>query len=55
MLLNNKIKYFEKANTLEMGGFTIFDNGTWAIPIPTKTRQEAEKELNCKIVDYIWK
>lgn len=29
----------------------VFDNGKWAEIIPTKTKAEAEKELNCKIVD----
>lgn len=29
----------------------IFHSGKWAEIIPTKTKSEAEKELNCKIVD----
>lgn len=28
-----------------------FKDGVWAEIIPTKTKEEAEKELNCKIVD----
>lgn len=28
----------------------VFDNGIWATIIPTKTKEEAEKLLNCKIV-----
>ena len=29
----------------------IFKNGTWTKIIPTKTKEEAEKLLNCKIID----
>ena len=29
----------------------VFDNGKWATIIPTKTKEEAEKLLNCKIID----
>ena len=28
----------------------VFDNGQWAKIIPTKTKEEAEKLLNCKII-----
>jgi len=35
----------------DSNGNILFHNGIWATIIPTKTRQEAEKELNCKIVD----
>ena len=32
-------------------GSIIFFNGTWAKIIPTKTKEEAEKLLNCKILN----
>lgn len=34
-------------NVLWYGGVVVFNNGKFAKVIPTKTRQEAEKELNC--------
>lgn len=32
-------------------GFEIYQEGKWAEIIPAITKQEAEKELNCKIID----
>lgn len=48
--------YLKEDNTLygnkkDRGGARIFKNGVWATIIPTKTREQAEKELNCKIID----
>lgn len=47
--------YHEKDNALYgnkrgCGGAIIFKNGIWATVIPTKTIQEAEELLNCKII-----
>jgi len=39
---NNSILYY--------GDYCIFKDGIWASIIPTKTKEEAEKLLNCKIV-----
>jgi hypothetical protein len=41
----------EKNGHFIYDGVTIFGKGKWAEIIPTKTRLEAEKELNCKIID----
>lgn len=43
--------YFDLKIGLNLGNVKIFNNGIWAEIIPTKTKAEAEKELNCKIVD----
>jgi hypothetical protein len=47
--------YNERDNCLygdkkDRGGARLFQNGIWATIIPTKTKEEAEKLLNCKIV-----
>ena len=34
-----------------INGYRIFVNGKWANVISTKTKEEAEKLLNCKIID----
>lgn len=48
----NKI-FFHGDNSMvwSKGGGVIFKNGNWATIIPTKTKEEAEKLLNCKIID----
>ena len=43
--------YDSNINVLLLGSDGIFDNGVWATLIETKTKSEAEKELNCKIID----
>lgn len=45
--------YYPKTNILDdqNGNGHIFHNGTWATIIETKTKEEAEKLLNCKIID----
>ena len=48
--------YHERDNCLygdaeNNGGTRIFHKGQWAKIIPTKTKKEAEKLLNCKIID----
>ena len=45
--------YFRGDNSIvwSKGCGVIFDNGKWAKIIPTKTKEEAEKLLNCKIID----
>lgn len=48
-LNQNGFEYNKRA--LWMGDCVLFQNGQWAEKIPTKTRSEAEKELNCKIID----
>jgi hypothetical protein len=55
---NRSIKdyfYNERDNCLygdkkDRGGARLFQNGIWATIIPTKTKEEAERLLNCKIV-----
>ena len=47
--------YHERDNCLygdveNNGGTRIFREGNWATIIPTKTKEEAEKLLNCKII-----
>lgn len=44
-------EYFKELNIFEVFGSTVFDSGQWAKIIPTKTKAEAEKYLNCKIID----
>ena len=45
--------YFRGDNSIvwSKGCGVIFDNGKWANVISTKTKEEAEKLLNCKIID----
>lgn len=38
-------------NILYLWEIEIFNNGIWATIIQTKTKAQAEKELNCKIID----
>jgi len=45
------IEYEDGEEVLLSGGRAIFCNGIWAEIIPTKTKEEAEKLLNCKIVN----
>ena len=53
-IINKPLNFHLKGNTLEVDGGTdgyrIFVNGKWTKIIPTKTKEEAEKLLNCKIV-----
>lgn len=50
--LESEIGKFQLASNLFFyQGAKIFKNGTWAEIIPTKTKEEAEKLLNCKIID----
>jgi len=41
------------SNKLYYAGYEIFDNGKWAEIIKTYTKEEAEKLLNCKIIDTL--
>lgn len=45
--------YFRGDNSIvwSKGCGVIFDNGKWATILKTKTKEEAEKLLNCKIID----
>lgn len=53
LIKGNVEAYREDNSMLCMSGSNslIYKNGTWAIIIPTKTKEEAEKLLNCKIID----
>lgn len=42
--------FFFKNNCLYLWEIKIFNKGIWAEIIPTLTKKEAEKKLNCKIV-----
>lgn len=48
---NEDSKYFTEHNCFDFLGRTVFDNGKWATILKTKTKEEAEKLLNCKIID----
>lgn len=44
-------KYNNGIYNKQDSGKWLFLNGEWAEKIPTKAKAEAEKELNCKIID----
>lgn len=49
--LNEGVYIFDyRLNKLYYSGYEIFDNGKWATIIPSITKEEAEKKLNCKII-----
>lgn len=54
-LLKINYTYSEKYNNgiynRQGTGKWVFINGKWAEIIPTKTKEQAEKELKCKIID----
>lgn len=45
------VKYYKDSEDLRSDGCCIFHKGQWAEIIQTKTKEEAEKLLNCKIID----
>ena len=53
-IINKPLNFHLKVSTLEVDGgddrYRIFVNGKWATILKTKTKEEAEKLLNCKIV-----
>ena len=53
-IINKPLNFHLKVSTLEVDGgddrYRIFVNGKWATILETKTKEEAEKLLNCKIV-----
>jgi len=48
--VDSEFKSQLKDGDLWYGGGVVFRDGTWATIIETKTKEEAEKLLNCKIV-----
>jgi len=48
--VDSEFKSQLKDGDLWYGGGVVFRDGTWAAIIETKTKEEAEKLLNCKIV-----
>lgn len=49
--VDSEFKSELKDGDLWYGGGVVFREGKWATIIPTKTKEEAEKLLNCKIID----
>lgn len=49
-LKSNECNYYEKDNSLCIGGYEVFLNGIWHDILPQYTQQEAEEKFNCKIV-----
>lgn len=48
----NNFKFYMDLNKLTLNGYTIFENGKWAeITAKAMTISEAEKQLNCKIIN----
>ena len=54
-IINKPLNFHLKVSILEVDGgddrYRIFVNGKWATILKTKTKEEAEKLLNCKIID----
>lgn len=54
-IINKPLNFHLKVSTLEVDGgddrYRIFVNGKWATILKTKTKEEAEKLLDCKIID----
>jgi hypothetical protein len=48
MRVNGRFVYLN--GVLYFGGAAVFKDGYWLQKIKTKTKEEAEKELNCKII-----
>lgn len=47
---NERYGFDNYGNKLLMNNWCIFENGIWATPIKTYTKEEAEKMLNAKII-----